>query len=59
MTSSIPSVYVVVENPESENYRVKAVFTSEESAQEAIEQEFPSTNEYDIEVRTLYESITD
>lgn len=52
-------VYVVVENPSSEECRVKAVFESEEAAREAIEQEFPDFAEYEVVPRTLYESITE
>lgn len=53
-----PLVYVVVENPSSEDWKVKAVFKSESAAREAIGNEFPEFNEYEIVRRTLYEDIT-
>lgn len=59
MASSKPLVYVVVERPHSEASRVKAVFKSEEAAQNAITQEFSDLYDYDVVPRTLYESITD
>lgn len=59
MDSPKPLVYVVVENPRSEDCRVKAVFESKKAAREAIEQEFISSEDYEIESRSLLKSITD
>lgn len=54
-----PLVYVVVEKPPDGDKRVKAVFKSEEAAQDAIEQEFSDRPDYDLVPQTLYESMTD
>lgn len=59
MSESRPLVYVVVEKSADGEKHVKAVFTSEEAAREAIEQEFFDDFEYQIEPRTLYESMTE
>jgi uncharacterized protein involved in tolerance to divalent cations len=59
MGSDKPLVYVVVEKPHSEDYRVKTVFKSKDAAREAIAQEFTDLHEYDVVPRTLHESMTD
>lgn len=59
MDSGKPLVYVVVENPYSKDCRVKAVFETKEAAEEAIQEKFINSENYEIEARTLLESITD